>query len=131
MPLTAEEMLKRISDISKVFPYLVYEENGEVVGYCYAHEWKSREAYRHTLETTVYISALHTGRGIGVLLMRQLIEDCRARGFRALIACITEGNAHSVTLHERLGFHRVSRFEQVGFKFGEWLNVVDYELLLS
>ena len=62
--------------------------------------------------------------------MERLIEECRREGYRALIACITEGNAASDALHLRLGFKQVSHFERVGLKFGRWLDVVDYELLL-
>ena len=88
-------------------------------------------AYRYTLETTVYLSPDYLGRGIGKRLMRELIEACRRNGYRALIACITAGNEASIALHTGLGFKQVSHFEQVGRKFGRWLDVVDYELLLN
>ncbi len=131
-PLREEEMRARIAEISARFPYFVCEEAGEVVGYCYAHQWKSRAAYRHTIETTVYLSSRHTGKGIGTLLMQELIEACRHKGdYRALIACVTEDNVASDALHLKLGFKQVSRFEKVGLKFGRWLNIIDYELLLS
>jgi len=102
-----------------------------VAGYCYAHGWKTKAAYRYTLETTVYLSPDYFGRGIGKRLMRELIEACRRNGYRALIACITAGNEASIALHTGLGFKQVSHFEQVGRKFGRWLDVVDYELLLN
>ena len=91
-PVQEEEMRARIAEISSRFPYFVYEEDKEITGYCYAHTWKERSAYRYTLETTVYLSPGHTGKGIGMLLMQRLIEACRENGYRALIACITEGN---------------------------------------
>ena len=103
-PVQEEEMRARITEISSRFPYFVYEEDKEITGYCYAHTWKERSAYRYTLETTVYLSPGHTGKGIGMLLMQRLIEACRENGYRALIACITEGNEASNILHERLGF---------------------------
>ena len=62
-PVSEEEMQKRISEISARYPYFVYETDGEIVGYCYAHPWKEREAYNRTLETTVYLSPAHTGKG--------------------------------------------------------------------
>ena len=74
-PLTEEDMLSRIVQISSKYPYLVYETGGIVVGYCYAHAWKERAAYRYTAETTVYLSPAYTGRGIGTLLMQKLIEE--------------------------------------------------------
>mgnify|MGYP002293134803 CR=1 FL=1 len=129
-PLRVEEMEGRIAGISASYPYLVYVDQDEVVGYCYAHTWKERSAYRYTLETTVYLSPGHTGKGIGMLLMQRLIEACRENGYRALIACITEGNEASNILHEKLGFKQVSHFKKVGLKFDRWLDVADYELLL-
>lgn len=130
-PVCIEEMRSRILHISAHFPYYVYEADNEVAGYCYAHPWQERAAYRYTLETTVYLSPRHQGKGIGRLLMQKLVDDCRAQGYHALIACITEENEASCALHKKLGFKQVSRYEQVGYKFNRWLNVVDYELLLE
>lgn len=130
-PLEEEEMRSRLGNISEHFPYFVYETDNKVVGYCYAHGWKERTAYRYTLETTVYISPAHTGKGIGKQLMQQLIKACREGGYHALIACITEGNEASNRLHEKLGFKQVSHFRQVGLKYGRRLDVVDYELILE
>ena len=129
-PVAVEDMRERITQISANFPYFVYEIDNEVVGYCYAHLWKERAAYRYTLETTVYLSTKHIGKGIGRLLMQRLIEKCRESGYHALIACITKGNETSYALHAKLGFKQVAGYEQVGRKFNRWLGVVDYELLL-
>lgn len=90
-PLRVEEMDGRIAGISASYPYLVYVDHDEVVGYCYAHAWKEKAAYKYTLETTVYLSSRYKGKGIGRQLMERLIEECRAGGYHALIACITEG----------------------------------------
>ena len=97
-PLREEDMRNRIAGIAVRFPYFVYEEEGKVVGYCYAHLWKERAAYRHTLETTVYLAPGYEGKGIGRELMERLIEECRRDGYRALIACVTEGNVVSDAL---------------------------------
>lgn len=129
-PLREEDMRSRIAEIATRFPYFVYEEDGRVTGYCYAHLWKERDAYKHTLETTVYMAPGYLGKGIGKMLMQRLIEECKREGYHALVACITEGNAASDSLHLGLGFKQVSHFEKVGLKFGRWLDVVDYELLL-
>lgn len=129
-PLSADEMRGRIESISANFPYYVYEEDGRVLGYCYAHPWKERAAYSHTLETTIYLSIDAQGHGIGRALMNHLIEACRRAGFHALVACITGGNERSIALHRRLGFHQVSHFPQVGRKFGRWLDVVDLQMML-
>lgn|SRR5574344_939406 len=128
--VTTDEMRLRISEISTKFPYFAYEIDGEVVGYCYAHLWKSRAAYKHTLETTVYIATDYQGQGIGRMLMEKLIDSCKQQGYKVLIACITEDNQKSCKMHEKLGFKQVSHFEKVGCKFGRWLGVRDFELIL-
>lgn len=130
-PLSEAQMARRLSEISAAFPYLVYEQEGRVWGYCYAHPWKERAAYCHTYETTIYLHPQAQGRGIGRRLMQVLIEACRQRDCHALVACITEENEASCKFHERIGFHRVSHFGQVGRKFGRWLDIADYELLLK
>ncbi|HJG88988.1 GNAT family N-acetyltransferase [Barnesiella viscericola] len=130
-PLTVEAMRDRIAHIAADYPYFVAEEEGVVTGYCYAHPWKERAAYGHTLETTVYLSPQSQSRGLGKQLMQRLIGECRRRDYRALIACITGNNEISRAFHARLGFIQVSLFKEVGYKFGQWLDVVDYELLLT
>ncbi len=118
-PVTVEEMTSRIAGISAGFPYLIWVEDGAMKGYCYAHAWKERSAYRYTAETTVYLSSDITGRDIKADLMRRLIAECKEMGLKVLIACITEGNAANNALHESLGFRQVSRFKKVGLKFGQ------------
>ena len=98
-PLTTEAMRDRIAHIADHYPYFVAEEAGTVVGYCYAHPWKERAAYGHTLETTVYLSPLGQNKGLGRELMLRLIEECRRQGYRALIACITGNNEASRAFH--------------------------------
>lgn len=128
---SVEKMSERIQSLSSSYPYLVYRTpEGNIAGYCYVHPWKEKDAYSRTLETTVYISPEHTGKGIGKALMEELISICRKRNYLTLIACITEGNENSFKLHERLGFERVSHFKKVGMKFGRYLDVIDYELIL-
>ncbi|WP_455593544.1 N-acetyltransferase family protein [Bacteroides sp.] len=129
-PVSENEMRKRVSEISSHFPYLVYEQGGMVAGYCYAHAWKEKSAYKYTLETTVYLSPQFQGKGIGKQLMEKLIDECRKGGYRVLIACITVDNEASNSMHLKLGFKQVSLFEKVGVKFGRQLDVADYELLL-
>ena len=129
-PITTEEMASRIKSISAHFPYFVYEKDGKILGYCYAHLWKERAAYAHTLETTIYLHKDATHQGIGSLMVSHLIDLCRTQGFHALIACITEGNEASVRMHEKLGFKQVSEYKEVGRKFGRWLGVVDLEYIL-
>lgn len=129
-------MLQRIETIAATWPYYVCidadaDGHPQLVGYCYAHLWHERRAYCHTLETTIYLAHEATGHGYGRALMQRLIAACRNGETHALIACITAENHVSRAFHERLGFRQVSAFEAVGRKFGRWLDVTDYELLLG
>ena len=129
-PVSEEEMRNRIRQISSHYPYFVYETDGEVVGYCYAHQWKEKEAYSNTAETTIYLKNDQCGKGIGRRLMDTLINACKEAGMHALIACITVPNEASVKLHKALGFRQVSRFYEVGYKFGRRLDIYDFERIL-
>lgn len=128
-PLTEEQMGNRIAGIHPRFPYYVAEEEGRVVGFCYAHPWKERAAYCHTLETTIYLRPDVKRHGTGTALMGVLIPECRRRGYKALIACITGENEASIAFHRKLGFEQVSLFRSVGYKMGRWLDVVDMEYI--
>lgn len=129
-PLTVEQMMQRITDISRNFPYFVYQSDGRILGYAYVHKWKERAAYCKTLETTIYLDAGAKHSGIGTMLMEKLVNECRQLGYKALIACITGENHESIAFHENIGFKQVSRFRNVGEKFGRMLDVVDFELEL-
>lgn len=128
--LSVEEIRARFEKISEKFPYYVYEEGGEVLGFCYAHFWKERAAYCHSWELAIYVASGHTTQGIGKKMLSKLIEESRVLGCHALIACITKTNTASIALHEKFGFKKVSDFVQVGKKFGKFIDVVDMELLL-
>lgn len=129
-PVREVMIRSRIADISKTYPFFVYERDGKVKGFCYAHNWKAKAAYRHTWETTLYLAPEVQRAGVGTQLMRRLIVDAKSKGCKVLIACITEGNTASESLYGKLGFSKVSHFEKVGLKFGKLLDVVDYELIL-
>jgi len=126
------EMAQRIADITAArLPWLVWEESGVILGYAYASAWKVRAAYRHSVEASIYLPPHATGRGIGSSLYRALIDDVRQRGVHAVIGGAALPNPASVALHERLGFEKVAQFRQVGFKFGKWVDVAYWQLLLS
>jgi L-amino acid N-acyltransferase YncA len=122
----AAEMLLRYGAVRKGgFPYLVAEVDGMVVGYSYATAYRTRSAYRHTLEDSVYVREGYGGRGIGLALLAALMERCRAGPWRQMIAVIGDSaNAPSINLHRRLGFRVVGTLEAVGFKFGRWVDSV-------
>jgi L-amino acid N-acyltransferase YncA len=107
------------------YPYLVAEIDGTVVGYCYASAYRTRPAYRHTVENSVYVEAARAGRGIGRALLAALIEHCERGPWRQMIAVIGDsGNTASVELHRRAGFRSVGAFQAVGFKHGRWVDTV-------
>ena len=107
------------------YPYLVAETDGEIVGYAYAGPYRARPAYRWSVEDSIYIAPQRQGRGIGRALLERLIAEAEAGGFRQMIAVIGDsGNTASIELHRRAGFRLVGTFENVGFKFGRWLDSV-------
>jgi phosphinothricin acetyltransferase len=120
----AAEMAQRIDEVlSASLPWLVAEQGGRLVGYAYAGKWKGRCAYRHSVETSVYVDPAFTGRGIGRQLYRALLQLLRERSIHAVIGGIALPNAASVALHESMGFSKVAHFREVGYKFGQWIDV--------
>jgi L-amino acid N-acyltransferase YncA len=128
--ISPAEMENRIRETLPSLPWLLWEQDGSVCGYAHASKWKGRCAYRHSAEVTVYLDPAFTGRGIGSKLYQALLPDLRERGFHTAIGGIALPNLASIALHQRLGFRRVAHFEQVGWKFGHWIDVVYWQLLL-
>ena len=129
-PVLEAEMAKRIADVTSHLPWLVWEENGAIVGYAYASPWKVRAAYRHAVEASIYLAPNATGRGLGSRLYTALIAELRQRGLHCVIGGAALPNAASVALHQNLGFRKVAEFREVGFKFGRWIDVAYWELML-
>ena len=118
------EIGRRIVQGGDAYPWLVAcGEDGAVIGYAYACAFRTRPAYRFTVETTVYLADGASGRGTGTLLLRALLPVLEAQGFAQAIAAITLPNEASVRLHESLGFRQAGTYEKVGFKFREWRSV--------
>jgi len=127
--LAPETMRERIREYTKDFPWFVYEEDGRILGYCYAAKWRTRAAYKHSVETTVYLDKNHLGRGLGKALYTVLLEAVKKRGVHAFFAGITLPNEKSQKLHESLGFRKVAHLEEVGRKDERWLDVGYWEYL--
>jgi phosphinothricin acetyltransferase len=105
-------------------PFLVYEEGGRLLGYCYASKWRQKPAYDHTVESTVYVDFKEGGKGIGSTLYAALIETLAdEKKVKSIIACVTLPNESSEKLHKRFGFEPVGLFKEVGRKFDQWLDV--------
>jgi phosphinothricin acetyltransferase len=130
-PITPDEMARRIHDVAGAdFPWIVGERNGRLVGYAYVGPWRPREAYRFSAEATVYIDSASTGQGIGSQLYGALLPAAAARGLHVVVGVIALPNDASVRLHERFGFKKVAHLEEIGFKFGRWIDVGYWELKL-
>jgi L-amino acid N-acyltransferase YncA len=124
-PTVAELRARHASVVGQGLPYLVAEQTGAVVGYCYAASYRPRPAYRYAVENSVYVADGLAGRGIGVALLGELIARCEAGPWRQMIAIIGDSdNAGSIALHRRLGFAHVGTLRSVGFKLGRWVDSV-------
>lgn len=125
-PPDVGEMRRRRDDVLAAgLPYLVAEDDGVIIGYAYAGRYRTRTAYRHTAEDSVYIDPQLTGRGAGRLLLAAVIAQSAAAGYRELVAIIGDsGNGASIGLHRALGFREVGTLRNVGLKFGRWLDTV-------
>jgi L-amino acid N-acyltransferase YncA len=124
-PVNAPEMAGRIAQVvSDSLPWLVAEQDGDrLVGYAYAVKWKGRSAYRHSVESSVYLDPACTGQRIGTRLYQALLQILRGQSIHTVIGGIGLPNPASVALHERLGFTQVAHFKEVGYKFGRWIDV--------
>lgn len=124
-PDAAETARRRADVLAKGLPWLVAERDGRVLGYAYANHFRPRPAYRFCVEDSVYLDPAAQGRGIGRLLLAELIARCQARGARQMLAVIGDSaNAASIGLHRALGFAPVGLLRDSGWKFERWLDVV-------
>ena len=124
-PDAAEIAARRDKIVRRGLPWLVAEEDGVVVGYAYAGPFHAREAYRFSLEDSIYVRPEASGKGVGRLLLEKLIELCRDAGYKQLIALIGDSkNAASIRVHERCGFEHSGVLKNVGLKFDRYLDVV-------
>lgn len=112
-------------------PLIVAEEEDRAVGYASLSEFRSSEAYKKTVELSVYIDHRYRGRGIGEALMMAIIDMARQdEGIHSLVSVITAGNEASIALHKKLGFVYCGSLKAVGEKFGTWLDTENYQLLV-
>ena len=128
---SVEEFRQRIVDISKKYPYLVGEVNGQVLGYVYCHPYRERLAYQWSVEVTIYLAPAGQGKGLGRVLYEAMEEILRLQGITMLYSCITLGNEHSIKMHEALGYCLIGTFTKSGYKNGQWLDTVWLEKQLQ
>lgn len=125
-PPTEAEMATRRADVlAKGLPYLVAEDGGKVLGFAYCQWFKPRPAYRFSAEDSIYLHPEAAGKGLGRLLLGELVARAEAAGVRKLMAVIGDSaNTASVGAHRSLGFTPVGVFKSCGWKFGRWLDIV-------
>jgi L-amino acid N-acyltransferase YncA len=124
-PASEETMAETIVTAGPSLPWLVWEEPGadRVTGYAACSAWKSRCSYEHSLETTIYLEHGTAGQGTGTLLYGELLARVEEAGYHTALSGIALPNPASVALHEKLGFEKVGHLKEVGFKFGQWVDV--------
>ena len=124
LAVSAAEMGARVAEISAAkLPWLVAQSPAGVSGFAYASRWKGRCAYRHSLESSIYLEPAAIGQGLGTALYSTLLARLEELGCHAVIGGIALPNQGSVALHEKLGMRKVAHFTEVGFKFGRWVDV--------
>jgi L-amino acid N-acyltransferase YncA len=129
-PVTIAQMQERITTYTQLYPWLVCEDAGEVVGYAYASKWKERSAYKHTAEVTVYLRYDATQKGYGTALYTELIAQLKTKGCHVLLGCLAIPNEPSARLHDRFGFKQIAHFTEVGRKFERWVDVGYWQKVL-
>ena len=132
-PPDLAEMTRRFRSLMDGgFPYFVGLLDGRIGGYAYAGPYRPRPAYRFTVENSIYLDPAIHRRGVGLVLLRRLIEECEARGYRQMVAVIGDSaNAGSIGVHTRCGFAMIGTHPDVGLKFGRWLDTVMMQLPLG
>ncbi len=127
------EMRRRFEEVTAGgLPYLVAEEGGVVLGYGYCTLYRSRSAYRYTLEDSIYVKQGSQRKGIGKALLAELIARCTALNYRQIVAVIGDSaNAASIAVHASLGFVRAGNLRSTGYKFGRWVDSILMQLPLG
>ena len=121
---TEAEFLERFRRITAQFPWLVWEENGQILGYAYGSAPFERAAFGWCAESSIYLRPEVRGRGIGKKLNTALEKILTRQGYQLLYAIITAENTSSIAFHQHLGYTFLARFDRCGYKFGRWLGIV-------
>ena len=113
------------------FPVLVAIFDGEIAGFATYGTFRPKPGYRFTVEHSVYLGQNFRGKGIGTLLLSEQIKIATEAGFHTMVGGIDSSNERSYLFHQKLGFKEVARFREVGHKFGQWLDIIFMQLILS
>lgn len=125
------DFAERIRSYLQLWPWLVCEEKGTIVGYAYASRYRERVAYQWSVECSVYVHDDFQRAGVARALYTSLVDILKRQGFRNVYAVINLPNDNSVAFHEKLGFRYFATYEQVGYKLGKWKNVGWWRLILN
>ena len=129
--ITKKDIESRILTVeSSGLPWIVVENNNKIQGYAYAGNWSERSAYRHTVESTVYLSPFEKSKGLGTQLYRELLSRLKEKSIHSVIGGISLPNPASIALHEKFGMEKVAHFKEVGFKFNQWVDVGYWQIKL-
>lgn len=139
--VTFDEDAKTLAEWRDKFEYLAklgmpfivaVSPRGQILGYALVAPWKQKRAYRFTVENSIYLGPAATGKGLGRVLLAELITRSKQAGLKEMIAVIADQGAEaSLALHEQFGFHEIGRMGRVGFKFERWLGIVMLQLSLK
>ncbi len=129
--VTEQEMQARISRGNELHPWFVVEQQDVVSGFAFAAEFKSRGAYRQTVETTIYLPTDEIGRGNGRRLYQHLIDHLQRTSIHVLVSTIALPNLRSIALHEKLGYRKSGHLFEVGRKFDNWVDVEYWQLVFD
>ena len=121
--LTEEAFRARVEKIRERFPYLVYEENGEILGYAYLNDFNERGGYRFTADLSLYVAPTARGKGIGRALYEAIEPKAKEMGLCNIISLITSENEASLAFHKALGFERVAQIDNIAHKFDRWIGL--------
>ncbi len=128
--LSLETFTEKVVRINEEYPFLVYVENNEILGYAYGGKWRPKPAYKQTVESTVYVKHGTHGKQIGTKLYKELLSILKKQNYHIVLGGLTLPNDASVRLHEKFGFEQVAHFKEVGKKFDTWLDVAFWQLKL-
>ncbi len=129
-PKTLDDRLVWFTKHTDDYPIVVAVIRDKVVGWGSIRPFGERQAYRRTVENAVYIDCDYQGRGVGTAILGELIEQAERLGYHVIMALVVGGNDASVRLHAKLGFEQVGVMREVGWKFGQWLDIILLEKIL-
>lgn len=125
------EFTERVQNIGTIFPYLVAEKNGKIVGYAYASRYRERAAYDWVVELSIYLDENERHQSIGTQLYQRLLHFLTALNYQRAYACVTYPNPASMDFHKKLGFQEIGVMQKSGYKFDKWYGIAWLDIPLQ